>query len=319
MACEMKFGVWLPVYGGWLIGAPIEEPEISYTYVEKCARKAEELTFDSVWIADHLLNPRKGEQVAALEAWSTLTAVATHTKRVKLGHAVLCQGFRYPAVLAKMAATLDEISNGRFIFALGAGWFKREFEAYGIPWGDHDELIERAGEQIKIVNALWTQESVNFSGRYYRLVNANLVPKPVQKPRPLIWYGGNSEKSRQLVADNSGIDGWFISSGSLDEVREKISDMKSRTHGRKLEYAMYAFTLLSRTEQEGEDMVKRLATGNPSTITWALKPGLVGPPAKIIERLHKFQQAGINHVTLLFSSTLDSLAEFSRHVIERMY
>ena len=89
MACKIRFGVWLPVYGGWLIDAPIEEPEISYSYVEKVAREAEDMGFDSVWVADHMLNPRKGEQVSALEAWTTLTAVAVRTTSVKLGHAVL--------------------------------------------------------------------------------------------------------------------------------------------------------------------------------------------------------------------------------------
>lgn len=318
MASKIKFGVWLPVYGGWLIGAPIEEPEISYSYVEKVAREAEDMGFDSVWVADHMLNPRKGEQVSALEAWTTLTAVAMHTTRVKLGHAVLCQGFRYPAVLAKMASTLDEISNGRFIFAIGAGWFEREFQAYGIPWGDHDELIERVEEQIKIIQALWTQNRVNFDGKYYHLIEGVLIPKPVQKPRPPIWYGGNSEESRQLVARNSEVDCWFMSSGSVEEVRQKVSDMKKRLEARKLEYAMYAFTLVAQNERGGENLVRKLAVNKPSTVNWALKPGLVGPPAKIIERIHEFEEAGINHITLLFSSTLNDLRVFSEQVIRHL-
>ncbi len=318
MAGKIRFGVWLPVYGGWLIDAPIEEPEISYSYIEKVAREAEDMGFDSVWVADHMLNPRKGEQVSALEAWTTLTAVAMRTTRVKLGHAVLCQGFRNPAVLAKMASTLDEVSHGRFIFSIGAGYFEREFQAYGIPWSEHDELIEQAEEQIKIIKALWTQDRVDFDGKYYHLVGGVLVPKPVQKPCPPIWYGGNSEKSRQLVARLREVDCWFMSGSSLEETRQKISDMKRRLEGRKIEYATYAFTLVTQTEQEGEDLVKKLAADKPSTVNWALKPGLVGPPAKIIERIHELEEAGINHITLMFSSTLNDLRVFSEQVMRRL-
>ena len=145
----------------------------------------------------------------SLEAWTTLTALAAITRKVELFHTTLCQGFRYPAVLAKMCATLDDVSNGRFRFALGAGWFKREFQSYGVPWDeDHDTRIDRAREQIEIIKALWTQPTTNYKGRFYEIVNGVLEPKPLQKPHPPIWWGGQSEKSRQLVADLA--DGWLM-------------------------------------------------------------------------------------------------------------
>jgi FMNH2-dependent dimethyl sulfone monooxygenase len=319
MTSKMKIGVWLPIYGGWLINAPIEEPEISYNYVKKVAIEAENLGYDSLWIADHMLNPRKGEQMSALEAWTTLTAVATCTRKVKLGHAVLCQAFRYPAILAKMAATLDEVSNGRFIFSIGSGWFKREFEAYGIPWNDHDELIERTEEQIKIIKALWTQDKIDFNGKYYHLVDGILEPKPLQKPCPPIWYGGNSEKSRQLITDVSDIDGWFMSAVSVDEAKQRISDIKGRLEGRALEYATYAFALVASTERDGEDMIKKLSVNNKSTIQWALKPRLVGPPSKIAESICEFEEAGINHITLMFSSTFNDMRIFSDQVLKLLH
>jgi FMNH2-dependent dimethyl sulfone monooxygenase len=318
MASRIKFGIWLPVYGGWLSGAPVEEPEISYRYVERVAQKAEEIGYDSLWIPDHLLNPRKGEQFGALEAWTTITAVAKGTRRIKLGHAVLCQAFRYPAVLAKMASTLDEVSNGRFILSLGAGWFEREFQAYGIPWVKHDELIGQAEEQIKLIKSLWTRERVDFNGRYYRLLGGVLEPKPVQKPCPPIWYAGNSETSRQLVAKTDDIDCWFVSAAPAEETRQKIADMKSQIGQRELEYATYAYALVSGTEREAEESVKRLAAGSKSAIDWALKTGLVGSPARIAKRIHEFGEMGVNHMTLLFSSTLNDMEVFYEQVVKRL-
>lgn len=318
MASKVKFGIWLPLYGGWLIGAPVEEPEISYRYVEKVAREAEDIGYDSLWVADHLLNPRKGEQLGALEAWTTITAVATCTRKIKLGHAVLCQAFRYPAVLAKMAATLDEVSNGRFIFSIGAGWFEREFRAYGIPWVKHDELIEQAEEQIRLIKALWTQDRVDFNGKHYQLAGGVLEPKPVQKPCPSIWYGGNSEKSRQLVAKLTDIDCWFISAGSVEEIRQKIADMKSRVGRRKLEYATYTFVIATQIDKEAEELVKKLCPDKPGTVEWALKTGLIGSPAKIVERIHELEEAGINHITLMLSSTLKDMRVFYEQVIRRL-
>ncbi len=316
MAERMKFGVWMPLYGGWLINAPLEEPEISYNYVKDSAIEAENCGFDSIWVPDHLLNPRKGEYIASLEAWTTLTALASSTHKVRLGHAVLCQGFRYPAVLAKMAATLDEISQGRFIFALGAGWMEREFRAYGLPWSNHDDRISQAEEQIKLIRELWTQGKAVFKGQYYQLDNGVLAPQPVQKPCPPIWFAGNSEKSRQIIIDNPDINGWYISASSPEEAREKINDVKSRIGDRKLEYAIYTYVLIGRTDQEAEEHLKKLAGDNREAIEWALKPGLVGSAGKVIEGIHKFRDAGINHITLLFSSTLSDIQTFSQKILK---
>jgi FMNH2-dependent dimethyl sulfone monooxygenase len=318
MASQIKFGVCLPLYGGWLKDTPIEEPEIGYSYVERVAREAEDTGYDSVWAADHLLNPRKGEQFGALEAWTTLTGVAARTKRIKLGHAVLCQAFRYPAVLAKMAATLDEVSRGRFIFSIGAGWLEREFQAYGIPWTKHDELLEQTEEQITLIKALWTQDKVNFKGKHYHVVDGILLPKPVQKPCPPIWYGGNSEQSRQLIARSQDIDCWFMSAVTSEEARQRIADMKSRIGGRKLEYATFMFALVGRTEQEAEEQIRKLCGYNQSTLGWALKTGLIGPPAKIAERIQQLEEAGMNHITLMLSSTLQDLKVFYKQVIKRL-
>jgi FMNH2-dependent dimethyl sulfone monooxygenase len=127
-----RLGIYIPLYGGWIRGAPPEE-EVTYANAKKAALAAEEAGIHSLWVADHLLNPIKGQNQPSLEAWTTLTGLAAVTKRVELFHTTICQGFRYPAVLAKMCVTMQDLAKGRFSLSIGAGWFQREFEAYGLP------------------------------------------------------------------------------------------------------------------------------------------------------------------------------------------
>jgi FMNH2-dependent dimethyl sulfone monooxygenase len=115
-----------------------------------------------------------------------------------------------------MCATLSDISNGRFRLSLGAGWFKREFEAYGVPWHDHDDRIDRAREQLEIIKGLWVKHVFNYKGKYYGIDNGILEPKPA-KEIP-VWWAGESEKSRELVADMA--DGWLIGNSTEEQLKE---------------------------------------------------------------------------------------------------
>ena len=164
----IKVGIYLPVYGGWFgHTADEEERPPTYAYVKQTALEAEKIGVDSLWVPDHLLNPIKGEQTSCLEAWSVAVAIAEVTEKVIIVHTTLCEAFRYPAVLAKQIATLSDISNGRFWFSIGAGWFKREYESYGLPFYQHDERVARAKEAIQIIKRLWEEDTVTFHGKYY--------------------------------------------------------------------------------------------------------------------------------------------------------
>lgn len=310
----MELGVYLPVYGGWLRGAPVEEPEVSCAYILKVAREAEKLGFHSVWVPDHLLNPMKGEEGPAIEAWTILTAVAASTKRIKVAHTTLCQSFRYPAVLAKMVATLDEISDGRFIFSIGAGWFRREYEAYGIPWYEHDERVEQAEEQIRLIKSLWTQDKVNFLGKYFQLKDGVLWPKPVQKPHPPVWYGGESERSRQLVAREADV--WLMYGGSPENIAGKMSDMKARLNGRSIGYALPALVCLGETQDEAMKKIRARAQGaDPRVLDRTLQTGMVGSILSLEARMREFEAIGVQYLLLQFGRTLQEMREFSRAIM----
>jgi probable F420-dependent oxidoreductase len=173
--------------------------------------EAEALGFDSVLITDHFMRPHapkdvKIEQHATIEAWSLLANLAAKTKTIKLGTCVTPIPLRRPQILAKTVATVDVLSNGRVILGAGAGWDRGEFEAYS-EWHDNAERVEMTREGLQLMKKLWTEDVVNFRGRFYKAVNAILQPKPVQKPGPPIWFGAIHDKMLKMTAELG--DGWI--------------------------------------------------------------------------------------------------------------
>jgi len=177
------------------------------------ARAADEQGFDSVWTGDHLLGIR-GEPVAdgPLETWTLMTAIGAVTERVRIGFAMLNPSFRNPALLAKMLATLDQITHGRVICSLGAGWFEDEYTAYRIPFvADHDARIAHEREVALLLKQLWTHpapERTSFRGDYVETRDLPFNPRPYQQPHPPIWIGGNSPATQALVRELA--DGWVL-------------------------------------------------------------------------------------------------------------
>jgi len=179
MARPIRFGVTLPQFGA------------TWSEVKEVALAAEEAGFDSVWVADHFFGVGSGDP---LEAWTEMTAVAAITRRVELGFLVLCNSYRPPALLAKMAVTLDHISDGRLILGYGAGWFVMEYEAYGYDFPTVGVRLAQLEEGLQVLKAMWTEDAPTFHGRYYRIDGARCEPRPVRRPHPPILIGGAGEK-----------------------------------------------------------------------------------------------------------------------------
>lgn len=298
--------MYLPVYGGWFRNLVGDDEQPTYAYVKKVAVEAEKIGTDSLWIADHLLNPRKDENAPSLEAWTLATAIAEATKKVNISHTTLCEAFRYPAVLAKQAATLSEISNGRFWLSIGAGWFKREYEAYGLLFHDHDDRVNRAREAIQIIKRLWKEDNVTFKGKYYSISDGVLEPKP--DPTPPIWYAGVSEASRNLVSEE--VDGWLMNGCSLEEARKNIADMNERLKVKqraKIDFAIPAMTFVRDTDEEAEKELTELTKGDKSVLNRTLDTGLVGSPETVAQKIRELEKIGMNHVLLQPTHTLTEL------------
>src|SRR5438309_3970381 len=197
----MKFGLIVPQ--GWrmdLVGIP--DPVEAYETMTRVAQEAEALGFDSIWLYDHFHTVPTPTQEVTFECWTSTAALARDTKRVRIGQMVTCNGYRNPALLAKMASTVDTLSHGRLNFGIGAGWYEQEFRAYGYDFPDGPTRLRQLREAVQIILKMWTEELANFEGKYYRVQDAINQPKGVQKPHiPLLIGGGGEKVTLKIVAE----------------------------------------------------------------------------------------------------------------------
>ena len=187
---KIKFGLYLPTG--------------DFARARKVAERAEKQGFYSLSINDHLYSPM-GERDPQLECFSTLSAIAAITSRIRLAPAVVAMSFRNPALLAKTASTLDCISNGRLILGLGSGWQRTEYDAHGFPYPSTAERLDQLEDGINVLKAMWTQEEPAYQGRYFAIKNAYNHPRPVQKPYPPLMLGGSGKRLLEIAAKHADI------------------------------------------------------------------------------------------------------------------
>ncbi len=183
----MRFSVW-------------PAPTQSFADVLEIARHAESTGWDGLWYADHFMPDGEATRTPWPEAWTTLAALAATVPRIRIGPLVTGNTYRHPAVLAKMAATVDHLSGGRLVLGLGAGWQENEHRQYGIPFYTVKERLQRLAEACELITSLFANESTTFRGVHYQLENAVLEPKPVQKPLPLLIGGGGEKVTLRIAA-----------------------------------------------------------------------------------------------------------------------
>lgn len=202
--------------------------DISYVERRDYWREAERLSYDWASVSDHLMtNPVFGarETDPWNEAWTTLAALAEATTRIRVGTLVTSVGFRPPALLAKMAATLDAISGGRLEFGLGAGYLEAEYRMYGIPFPPAGARLAELDEALRVCKLLWTQERASFAGKHFTLNDAVCAPKPIQRPHPPIWIGGMGEqKTLRIVAEHA--DGWNAFPLPVAQLQQKLDILR---------------------------------------------------------------------------------------------
>ena len=310
----MRFGLALPHYDDSLAGRPV-----SWEGVRDAALRAEACGFDSVWVSDHLfLDWEKyggsPEPKAALECWTTLSAVAACTTRVRVGSLALCNDLRNPALVAKMAATLDRLSGGRLDVALGAGWYEPEYRAAGIDFRPPGERIRALGEGTQIIRRLLEGEVVDFDGRHYRLRGAACRPGPVQEPSPPLWLGGKGDLLLRTAARHA--DGWNFSwIGSIDAyaARARVADETCERLGRdprSLRRSVGAYVLVGDTDAGARRRFERLTDVTPAGVlrddaggrgvSWEefRRDHLAGTAAEVIERMGHLKDIGVEEVVV---------------------
>jgi alkanesulfonate monooxygenase SsuD/methylene tetrahydromethanopterin reductase-like flavin-dependent oxidoreductase (luciferase family) len=272
------------------------------------AQLADAQGFDSVWTGDHLFATR-GEPFPdrPLETWTLMTAVAATTRHVRVAFATLNPSFRNPALLAKMLATLDQITHGRVICTLGAGWFDAEYRAYDIPFiEDHDARIDQEREVAQLFKQLWTHpapERVTFDGRYVRTNELPFSPTPFQQPHPPIWIGGNSPATQQLVKDVG--DGWVLLSAG--GVREVIAEARSAADwpARELAIVGGANVFVADSREAAESAARTAFEAGQvqfvQNLDTLMQTAYIGTRDGVAERFAELETWGVNYARLTFS------------------
>jgi probable F420-dependent oxidoreductase len=307
---SVKVGVALPHYD---FSFP-DHRAADLDSVVEFAIKVESLGYDSVWVSDHFfldLSKYGGSKhrYGALEPLTVLAAIAPETERVRLGTLVLCEAFRPPPLVAKMASTLDLISGGRVDVGMGAGWYEDEFVAAGIPFPAPAERIARLAEAIQVVGGMLERTPFSFAGRHYRAVDAPNEPQPVQRPRPPVWVGGKGGPGLMRVIA-SHADGWNLSwrttpqayeslLSRLDEACERVSRDRSTVR-----------LSLGQQVLVGKDQAQLRARAD-ALVEWApagehpdqyRHEALVGTPGDIAGRIGELEALGVESIVLTFSN-----------------
>ena len=343
----MRYGYWLPVFGGWLRNVPDEGMEASWQYVRRLARRSEQIGYDLTLVAELFLNDIKGVEAPSLDAWSTAAALAAVTERLELMVAVR-PTFHPPAILAKQAANIDHISNGRLSLNVVSSWWADEARRYGVRFDAHDDRYARTAEWLEVLAGAWREERFSFKGRLYEVDETVLAPKPVRRPRPTIYAGGESEAAKSLISRRC--DAYVMHGDPPERVAPKVADMRRRRDeasaaaGAELaamQFGVAAYAVVRDTEAEARREVARItnvAPGSPgyrnyqdwvshtqleqqvsledySVSNRGLRAGLVGTPEQVAERVRAFAAAGVDLLLLQCSPQLEEMERFAEQVM----
>lgn len=316
----LKFGVLVPQ--GWrmdLVG--IADPIEAYETMTRVAQEAEALGFDSIWLFDHFHTVPQPTQEVTFECWTSTAALARDTKRVRIGQMVTCNGYRNPALLAKIASTVDVLSHGRLDFGIGSGWYEHEYRAYGYDYVDAPTRLRYLREAVQVILAMWTQEEATFEGKYYHVRGAINQPKGVQKPHiPLLIGGAGEQVTLKLVAQYA--DACNIGHLDNEELARKFSIIKQHCEAVGRDYASIRRTVLFNcaiAETDEAALVKSEPFRRNVPSGRMKEQALVGTPETIRRRLVEIEQAGAQEVIVFFqdSAQLESLRLFAQECMPR--
>jgi alkanesulfonate monooxygenase SsuD/methylene tetrahydromethanopterin reductase-like flavin-dependent oxidoreductase (luciferase family) len=307
---NVQFGIFIPQVG------------IEFDDLLARAQRVEELGIDSLWLYDHLYSPGL-PATPSMEGWTAATALLARTSALRVGHLVLNNNFRHPALLARMATTLDRISNGRLDLGIGSGSYAPEHEEGGFPWGPMAERTERLREALEIITAMFSGAPTTFSGAHYRVAGLTNVPPPVQQPRPPIHIGGAGPRTLPLIARYADV--WNVPTyavGSWDERNANLA-RECEAIGRDpatIRRSLEAVLVLGEDEAALAEATQK-AERRYAGAGWGLKEGgFIGTPDRLVERIGDFVEKGVS-LFVFFPSDRgagDMLSLLAEEVIPRV-
>jgi alkanesulfonate monooxygenase SsuD/methylene tetrahydromethanopterin reductase-like flavin-dependent oxidoreductase (luciferase family) len=279
----------------------------TYPEIRDFALVAEKYGFDSVHVTDHIIGFDPERKQPQLEAISLMSAIAVETRRVKLGHVVLANSFRNPALTAKIVSTIDNISNGRAMLWIGAGWYEEEYRAYGYPFPSAKQRVDELEESLTIFKKLFTEEVTNFKGKFWKLENCRNFPKPIQKPWPQIVVGGTKDRLTTIACREA--DGINIPHRGVNELRDRVDFIvsKLRRYGRTPEeFEISTFNVITLVNSEEElnttidQMIRRAKEENEElTRKEILSESFVGYIDEVKQKIKRIEELGVKKMVVI--------------------
>jgi FMNH2-dependent dimethyl sulfone monooxygenase len=337
----VRYGYWLPVFGGWLRNVPDAGMSATWDYVKKLAQRSEQTGYDITLIAELFMNDIKGIDADSLEAWSTAAALAAVTEKLELMVAVR-PTFHEPAIFAKQAANVDHISGGRLSLNVVSSWWKDEARRYGIHFEEHDDRYARTDEWLRIVDGAWKEPRFSHTGNHYKVEETILEPKPTRRPRPTIYAGGESPAAKELIS--RACDAYVMHGDPPERIAPKVADMRSRRDKLGLgpmQYGVAAYAIVRDTEAEAQDELKRITNVQPgspgygnyqdwishtaleqqvsledySVSNRGLRAGLVGTAEQVADRIRELEAVGVDLLLLQYSPQQEQMDRLSKSVM----
>jgi len=286
------------------------EPQFGFSYADVVgiAREAETAGFRALWVSDHLFLGADAVATDCLEAWTLLAALAVDTKKIRIGPMVTSQSYRNPALLAKIAAGVDQMSGGRLEFGVGAGWKEVEYKAYGYEFPDAPTRVTQLVETLEICTRLWSDPKATYRGKHYRIEDAVSSPKPVQKPLP-IWIGGTKPRVMRIAAKFAQ---WFNFSNPGQPAEPRIAELNKelpaacKAVGRDpatLKRSLFIQVVVAPTRREIDEIAGELGSRTKTSGAEWLKARpamIVGTPDEVGAKLRTIAAGGIDHANVMF-------------------
>jgi FMNH2-dependent dimethyl sulfone monooxygenase len=337
----MRFGYWMPIFGGWLRNIRDEGMPADWAYLRDLAIESEQSGFDLSLIAELNLNDIKGHRAPSLDCWTLAPAIAAVTQRLELMLAVR-PNYHSPALTAKSLSTLDTIAPGRLSLNVVSSWWKDEAAQYGAPFDVHDARYARTEEWLDIVGRMLREDTVTHQGPLYQLDGAICEPKPATPPP--VYMGGESPKAKEVIA--SYADAYVMHGDAPEVIAAKVADLNARrdSAGRPpLTFGVSGYVICRDTEAAAQAELDRILNVRSSPEAYAsyedfvagsqlesrvsleeysvsnrgLRSGLVGTPAQITDRLRAYEEAGVGLMLLQFSPQREEMARFGASVISQ--
>jgi len=304
---------------GIVVWKTLDLQHYTYEVIKRLAIEGERLGFEYFGLADHFQALTDREYY--YECYTTLSAIAALTERIRLGPLVTCVSYRAPSLVAKMASTLDVVSGGRLEFALGAGWDVAEYTAYGFPFPPASERVEQVEEALQIIRRMWTEAETSFEGKHFTVEKAVNEPKPFQRPHPRVWLGARHSNMLRLTAEYA--DGWNIDTAFTPTIfKRKLTILTECCKGigrdvSQIRKSIANEVIIAETEAEVNAIVRGYSARFNIKPEDCIAHRIAGTPEQITAKLQKYVNLGVDLVICHFigGHTLKPIELFSEKVM----